>query len=153
MPDASRAWLLDPPLAGAGPLYDVACHRIDVMNYLFGTPKTAVGLVSNVLHSTKVEDSASVLIDYESGPRGIVDVRWNSRVTRDQFRIIGTDGEIDLSPLSEGAHDNVHYPLFENFVSAILGEEPLLCPIEESLKTDKVLSAIRTNQPLDRITA
>ena len=29
-----------------------------------------------------------------------MDVRWHSSVFRDQCRIIGTDGEINLSPLS-----------------------------------------------------
>jgi 1,5-anhydro-D-fructose reductase (1,5-anhydro-D-mannitol-forming) len=153
LPDESRAWLLDPTLAGAGPLYDVACHRIDAINFLFGTPGRATGLLSNLLHRTAVEDSATVLIDYESGPRGVIDVRWNSHVARDQFRIIGTDGEIDLTPLSAGAPDNVHYPLVENFVSALLGFEPLTCPIEESLKTDRVLTAVRLNQPLESVGA
>jgi len=32
---AAREWLLDPAKAGGGPLYDIACHRIDLMNYLF----------------------------------------------------------------------------------------------------------------------
>ena len=83
LPHASRAWLVDPSLAGAGPLYDIACHPIDAVNLLFGTPIRATGLVSNVLHATAVEDSATVLIDYRSGPRAIVDVRWNSHVERD----------------------------------------------------------------------
>ena len=50
--------------------------------------------------SLGVEDSATVLIDYESGPRGIVDVRWNSRIVRDEFRVIGTEGEMNLTPLN-----------------------------------------------------
>src|SRR5208282_4396045 len=33
-----RSWLLDPAQAGGGPLYDIASHRIDVLNYLFGQP-------------------------------------------------------------------------------------------------------------------
>ena len=32
-----RAWLLDPDKAGGGPLYDVASHRIDLFNYIFGS--------------------------------------------------------------------------------------------------------------------
>ena len=156
LPPADRAWLLDPHLAGAGPLYDIACHRIDAINFLFGDPQRATGLLSNVIHQTPVEDSATILIDYATGPRAIVDVRWNSHVDRDQFRIIGTAGAIDLSPLSGGPnppHSNVHYPLIENFVSACLGEAPLLCPIEESLKTDRVLHAVRIEKPLQSVHA
>ena len=35
---SSRNWLIDPAQAGSGPLYDIASHRIDVLNFLFGQP-------------------------------------------------------------------------------------------------------------------
>jgi len=33
------------PHVRSGPLYDVACHRIDAMNFLFGEPLRATGLL------------------------------------------------------------------------------------------------------------
>ena len=95
-----REWLPDPALAGGGPLYDIASHRIDAMNFLFGKPERACGLLSNAVHRMGVEDSATVLMQFPGGVHGVVDVRWNSRVARDQFRIIGEDGEINLDPLN-----------------------------------------------------
>lgn len=145
-----RGWLRDPVLAGAGPIFDTGSHRIDSFNFLFGRPAEAKALVSNVVHKLGVEDSASVLIDYESGPRGIVDVRWNSRIARDEFRVIGTEGELNLTPLNGPelkyrdrvemlpAHSNVHYPLIENFASAVLDGAPLACPAAEAIVTDWV---------------
>lgn len=130
--DGFRAWLTDPAKAGGGPLYDVGCHRIDLMNYLFGHPVRAVGQLSTLVHPTAVEDNASVLVEYDSGVRGLVDVRWHSRVPRDEFRIRGTEGEIDLSPFNGPSlvhpggveqlppHANIHYPCVEDFVSAVL---------------------------------
>lgn len=150
LPSKDRAWLLDPDMAGGGPLYDIGSHRIDALNFLFGKPARATGLLSNVVHRLAVEDSATVLVDYESGVRGVVDVRWNSRVERDQFRIIGVEDELELSPLSGPelryagkveswpAHANVHYPAIENFVSAILGGSPLACSGEDASWTDWV---------------
>ena len=41
-----RSWLLDPKLAGGGPLFDVGSHRIDLMNYLFGKPVRAIGMMA-----------------------------------------------------------------------------------------------------------
>jgi 1,5-anhydro-D-fructose reductase (1,5-anhydro-D-mannitol-forming) len=150
-----RGWLLDPALAGGGPLYDVACHRIDVFNFLFGAPVKVAALLSNVVHRIAVEDSATVLIDYASGIRGVVDVRWNSRIGRDQFRIIGTEGEIDLSPLNGPQlrirtlggermeelppHVNLHYPIVANFVSAISGSVALACTAGDAAQTDWVI--------------
>ena len=146
----SRNWLLDPSTAGGGPLYDIASHRIDALNFLFGAPAQAVGMLSNRLHAYAVEDSATVLIQYAGGIHAVVDVRWNSHISRDQFRVIGSDGEINLDPLSGPqlrygdkqeflpTQGNVHAPLIENFVSAVLEGEPLACPGSEAMLTDWV---------------
>jgi predicted dehydrogenase len=153
LPEEARGWLLDPKMAGGGPLYDVGSHRIDVLNFLFGQPANATALLSNAVHQLAVEDSATVLIDYLSGVRGIVDVRWNSRVERDQFRVIGTDGEINLDPLNGPAlrwgskteklpaHANIHFPALENFASAVLDGTPLACSGEDAIWTDWVTAA------------
>lgn len=150
-----RAWLRDPELSGGGPLFDTGSHRIDAFNFLFGPPRTARALTSNAVHDLAVEDSATVLIDYESGPRGIVDVRWNSRIPRDEFRIVGTDGELDLTPLNGPElscngevetlppHANVHYPLIENFVGAVLDGTPPVCPAADAIVTDFITEISR----------
>jgi predicted dehydrogenase len=151
-----RGWLRDRALAGGGPLFDTGSHRIDALHFLFGKARRATGLVSNAVHRMSVEDSATVLIDYESGPRGIVDVRWNSRIVRDDFRVIGTEGMLDLTPLNGPeigypdrfealpAHRNVHYPLIENFVNAVLDGTPLACPGAEAIETDRVTESSLT---------
>lgn len=148
--DGRRPWFLDPALAGGGPLYDTASHRIDVLNYLFGKPVAVAAQRSNAVHQAAVEDNATVLVEYENGVRGVVDVRRHSRVARDEFRIVGTDGEMDLSPLNGPElvypggretlppHDNLHYPCIENFVSAVLEGTPLASSGETALWTDWV---------------
>ncbi|HYW43537.1 MAG TPA: Gfo/Idh/MocA family oxidoreductase [Bryobacteraceae bacterium] len=136
--DGQRAWIADPKQSGGGPLRDVASHRIDLMNHLFGKPVRVSGHLSTLVQPVAVEDNATVLIEYESGVRGMVDVRWHSRVARDEFRIRGTEGEIDLSPLNSpllvhpqgteaiACHANLHYPSIEDFVSAVRdGRDPV----------------------------
>jgi 1,5-anhydro-D-fructose reductase (1,5-anhydro-D-mannitol-forming) len=154
-----RGWLKDPALAGGGPLYDVGSHRIDACNFLFGRPLRATGLMSNALHDLAVEDSATVLIGYAAGVHAVVDVRWNSRIARDQFRIVGVEGEISLDPLngpplrmlqSDGTLteeelptvDNVHYPAVENFVGAVLDGAAVACPMDEAIWTDWVTKQV-----------
>jgi len=135
--NGARSWLTDPKLAGGGPLYDIASHRIDLMNYLFGKPVKATGHLSTLVQRIDVEDNATVLIEYENGARAMVDVRWHSHIPRDEFRIRGTDGEINLTPLNGPTlihpggqetlppHQNLHYPCVENFVAAVLDKAPL----------------------------
>ncbi len=158
-----RAWLKDPAIAGGGPLYDVGSHRIDACNFLFGRPQRATGLLSNAVHELKVEDSATALVEYAGGIHAVIDVRWNSRMPRDQFRVIGSEGEINLDPLngptlrllaSDGRlteeqlppHANVHYPAVENFVAAVLDGAPLACPIGEAIWTDWVTEQVQKAQ-------
>ncbi len=149
-----RAWLRDPTMAGGGPLYDIGSHRIDAMNFLFGRPQRATGLLSNAVHPLGVEDSATLVTEYAAGVHGVVDVRWNSHVVRDQFRVIGTEGEIELDPLSGPelriadqvemlpTHPNVHFPLVENFVAAVLDGAPLTCAGEEAIWVDWVTEQV-----------
>ena len=154
-----RGWLRDPALAGGGPFYDVASHRIDMCNLLFGTPGGAVGLLSNAVHQFGVEDAGTAAIRYAEGVHAVVDVRWNSRIQRDEFRVIGVDGELDLTPLngprlrmiranveaceeSYPTHANVHFPIIENFVAAALDGAPLACPIDQAIQTDWVTERI-----------
>jgi predicted dehydrogenase len=148
--DGFRGWLIDKRMAGGGPLYDIGSHRIDLLNYLFGRPVRATGQISTLVHPTEVEDNATVLIEYESGVRAMVDVRWHSRVSRDEFRVRGTDGELELSPLNSPGlvypggreelpvHANIHYPCIENFVSAVLDGASLRSSGSTALMTDWV---------------
>jgi 1,5-anhydro-D-fructose reductase (1,5-anhydro-D-mannitol-forming) len=151
----SRSWLVDPAKAGGGPLFDIASHRIDVLNFLFGQPLRVNGQLSNVVHHYAVEDNATVMIEYAGGVRGIVDVRWHSKVSRDECRIRGTDGEIELSPLNgpdliyPGGHENLpthanlHYPMLKNFADAVEGKAPLLASGASSFWTDWVTERAR----------
>jgi len=152
--ESERNWLIDPAKAGGGPLYDIASHRIDVLNFLFGQPLRVSGHVSNAVHHYAVEDNATVMIDYANGVRGIVDVRWHSKVRRDECRIRGTDGEMEMSPLNApelvypggreqlAPHNNLHYPMMENFVDAVLDKAPLISSGESAMWTDWVTEQV-----------
>lgn len=158
-----RRWLLDPRQAGGGPLYDIASHRIDALNYLFGEPVGATAHLSNAVHLLDVEDNATVMIEYKSRVRALVDVRWHSEVRRDEFRIIGTGGEIECTPLNgprlayPGGSENlpvapnVHLPLIRAFVDAVLDGAPLSIRGEAAAWTDwiteRALTGNRSSAP------
>ena len=151
----NRGWLFDPAQSGGGPLFDIASHRIDVLNFLFGKPLRVSGQLSNVVHHYRVEDNASVMIEYENGVRGIVDVRWHCKTNRDECRIRGTGGEIEMSPLngpdliypggreSLPPHSNLHFPLIENFVDAVEGKAELQSSGTTALLTDWITEQAR----------
>jgi 1,5-anhydro-D-fructose reductase (1,5-anhydro-D-mannitol-forming) len=147
----SRAWLADPALAGGGPLRDIGSHRIDLMNYLFGSPARSTIHLSKLVFELAVEDNATAMIEYTGGVRAMVDVRWHSRVQRDEFRVRGTDGELDLSPLNGPdlqypggceripAPQNLHFPCVADFVDAVKRSVPPACPASAALETEWVM--------------
>lgn len=153
--DHGRHWLVDPAKAGGGPLFDIASHRIDVLNFLFRQPQRVSAHLSNVVHHYAVEDNATVMIDYENGVRGVVDVRWHSHIKRDECRIRGTNGEMEMTPLNgpdliyPGGHENlpvhsnVHLPLIQNFVDAVEGKAELISGADEAFWTDWVTERAR----------
>jgi 1,5-anhydro-D-fructose reductase (1,5-anhydro-D-mannitol-forming) len=153
--DRERYWLIDPMKSGGGPLFDIASHRIDVLNYWFGRPQRVSGHLSNAVHHYPVEDNATVMIDYADGVRGIIDVRWHSRIKRDECRIRGTDGEMELSPLngpdlvypggreSLPVHANVHLPLIADFVSTVESGTPFPMSGANAYWTDWVIEHAR----------
>jgi predicted dehydrogenase len=116
-----------------------------------------------------VEDSATVLMQLPGGVHGVVDVCWNSRIPRDQFRIIGEEGEINLDPLNSPElrvttreesrvenlppHANLHFPLVENFVDAVLTNDPgrLACPAEQGAWVDWTIEQVVRLQADDRL--
>lgn len=158
-----RAWLRDPALAGGGPLYDTASHRIDALNFIFGAPQWATGLRTNPVHRLGVDEAASISILYGGGVQAQIDVRWNSGVRRDELRFTGTKGEIVLNdfngPLlrltneqgtreeSLPSHPNVHYPLIENFVAAVLDGTALVATPRDAIQTDWVTEQVMQASP------
>ena len=159
-PPSSRGWLIEPSMAGGGPLFDIASHRIDAMNFLFGKAERVCGMLSNAVHQMAVEDSATVVMKFQGGVHGIVDVRWNSRVARDQFRVIGSEGELGLDPLNGPElrvgsqvemlppHANLHYPLVSNFADAIVSNSPaaITCSGEQGRWVDWTIEQVVRSQ-------
>ena len=84
----------------------------------------------------EVEDTATALLEFDSGPVASVTVTHAAREPQDTLDIFGADGSIHIPVLnndvvrviSKGAerieshptHPNVHLPLIEDFVEAVL---------------------------------
>jgi predicted dehydrogenase len=134
-PDHPRAWLLQPSIAGGGPMMDFGCHRIEVLLNLFGeSVGRAAGLTANVIFDRQVEDTAAVLLRFEPGPCAAVVVTHASREPQDTLHVFGTRGAIHVDDLNAGtvrvrtdaerveSHPpaaNVHRPLIDDFIDAV----------------------------------
>ena len=134
-PDYPRAWLLDPVMAGGGPMMDFGCHRLEVLVNLFGTVRRTAAVVANVALARAVEDSAAVLLQFDSGPCGAVAVTHAAHDRLDTLEVFGTKGSIRVDELNSGSLQirtgdgsrveshppatNIHRPLIDDFVEAL----------------------------------
>jgi predicted dehydrogenase len=142
-PDHPRAWLLRRNLSGGGPMFDFGCHRIEVLTNIFGPIAKVSAHVTNVVFEREVEDSATALFQFEKGACATLAVSHAAREPQDTLDIFGTEGSIHISNLNEGVmrvvcgseercethspHPNLHVPLIEDFVDAVMNDrDPLV---------------------------
>jgi predicted dehydrogenase len=136
-----RAWLLQKDLAGGGPMFDFGCHRIEVLTNLFGPITEVKAMTANTRFEREVEDTAAALFRFAQGACGLLSVSHAASEPRDSLDIFGSLGSIRVSILNQGKirvigklgeryeshppHANLHAPLIEDFVKAVLtGREP-----------------------------
>ncbi|HEX8142777.1 MAG TPA: Gfo/Idh/MocA family oxidoreductase [Pyrinomonadaceae bacterium] len=135
-PSHPRRWLVEKEASGGGPMFDFGCHRIEVLNNLFGQVKSVRSLVSNVLFDREVEDTASALFKFESGPQAVLSVTHAASEPQDTLSIFGSDGSMHVPVLNDGnlkvmtgegervevhaPHPNLHQPLIDDFAQALL---------------------------------
>jgi predicted dehydrogenase len=136
-PDHPRAWLLDPERAGGGPMFDFGSHRIEVLLNLLGPLASVESTLTRVRLAREVEDTGSAILRFEAGPLATLTVTHAAAEPQDTLHIFGSDGSIHLPRLNGAelrvwsggeetvehhpAPDNLHQPLVEQFVDAILG--------------------------------
>ena len=104
--------------------------------HLFGCDvRQAAAVTANVAFDRPVEDTAADLLQFASGPCASVTVTHASRERQDTLHIFGTRGAIHVEDLNAGTirvqgdasrveehppAENVHLPLVEDFVDAVL---------------------------------
>lgn len=137
-PDHQRAWLLNPLIAGGGPMFDFGCHRIEVLQNLLGKVTTVSKMLANVVYTREVEDTAAAIVRCETGPIAVLNVTHAAAEPQDTLRIFGSAGSIHIPKLngselhivqgnnetveSHPAPENFHQPLIEQFIEAVLND-------------------------------
>lgn len=140
-PDANnpRRWLIEKAKSGGGPLMDFGCHRLEVLTHLFGEIKRSKSIISNNIFSREVEDTATILLEFQNGVNANLTVTHTAIEPQDTLDIFGTKGSIHVPVLNKGElklrignneiieqhppHPNFHLPLIEEFTEAVLQDK------------------------------
>lgn len=157
-PSHPRRWLLEKELSGGGPMFDFGCHRFEVLINLLGEVKAIKGLVGNALFERGVEDTASALLQFESGAQAVLSVTHAACEPQDTLNIFGSRGSIHVAVLNEGRvriknavgertevhqpHSNLHLPLIDDFARAIINDTEPQVDGRAGRETSRVLEEI-----------
>jgi predicted dehydrogenase len=159
--DDPKYWRVVPALSGGGPMADTGCHMIDVLIGLLGPPSAITARCANLAQAFEAEDSTSALMMMPDGAHVTASFQWTSKTWTHEFEIIGTEAKLTWTPFDAGPvqltigrdtqsiempnADNVHQPLIDDFVQAILTRRTPIVPLGEAIKTNRVMDAIYTS--------
>ena len=82
---------------GGGCLYDYACHAIDLLNFIVGSPERVGGTVLNTIFSRDVEDEVYSTFFFAGGLTGQIASNWSDESHRKmstKLTFWGTNGRI-----------------------------------------------------------
>jgi len=156
--DDPKYWRVLPEKSGGGPLSDMGTHMFDVLIGLFGMPEKVYAKIATLTHDYPVEDSSAIIMTMPDGAQVTASFNWNSKTWSHEFEIIGTEAKVkwhpydaptvlktvgcDIKDVEMPNHENVHYPLIEDFVSAVMEDRDPLVTAAEAAKTNLLLDAV-----------
>ena len=151
-------WTVQPQISCGGLFVDLACHTLDILDYLFGPITSVRGHATSQLKAYPAEDSVSMSFLFESGVHGTGIWNFASYARYDNVEVVGNKGKISFSTFGDGDISiytpegiqkistqnpmHIEQPLIESVVQELLGHS--LCPSTSD-------SAARTNWVMDQV--
>ena len=152
----ATGWRGDSSIAGGGALMDIGSHRIDLFVKLFGNAQKVSGIANQIGVTYETENVATVVMEFTQGVQATLQTFFGTEVGLDQFRCVGTRGQIDIEDLNSGqmtvstatrtwqeSHppaDNLHGPLIDDFVDAIENGRPPACDGSQGRETNRIMA-------------
>lgn len=159
------AWFGDEKLAGAGALFDIACHTLDAMRWLLGEPAGVFCKSINFTGAYSVPDNGVVVIEFKNKAVGILDFSYVQGAGPNFWELYGTEGtavrDMPGQPpvtyiLRQGADgfaaswQRVKMPkprpsALQQWFAAIQRNEPAHITVDDARNLTQLLDAARTS--------
>ncbi len=157
--DASNLpWRVQTEIAGGGYFYDMACHTLDILDFLLGEIVSADGQTTNRSGLYAAEDTVTASFRFESGVIGCGEWAYAASDDYDIVEISGTKGSIRFSTFAfspivvQSKYEQSEYkfpkpehiqqPMIETVVKQLCGH---------GKSPSDGFSAARTNMVMDQI--
>ncbi|MBI3587168.1 MAG: Gfo/Idh/MocA family oxidoreductase [Ignavibacteriales bacterium] len=98
-----RGWLIDPRIAGGGPIFDIGVHCLDTMRFVLDEDVISIrSLVEPRLSATTTEITANLSLRFSKGTLGSIFCSYASSARRSFIEIIGTEGIVSAPDFTLG---------------------------------------------------
>jgi predicted dehydrogenase len=154
-PEDDGYWRVRLAEGGGGALMDIGSHRLNLMLDLFGPVAEVSALCNTQAADYEAEDSATLLLRFESGVHGTLQCFFGTAVEADEFTVLGTAGRLSSNPLNGGElvvetaggrtveqhppAGNLHGPLVADFAQAVIDHRAPVVTGEEGRMTNEVI--------------
>jgi predicted dehydrogenase len=106
----------DPQLAGAGALFDLGSHMVDLLLWFMGKePKRVCGIAKNITRPkeyTVLDDCVYIQIEFEGNSYGIVDLNRFSAAVTQGCELLGTEGTILTSSEAQNPYQSAPMAIY-----------------------------------------
>lgn len=83
-----------PRIAAGGAMLDMGIHAIDLCLWLFGPVTSIAAKTATIVKDIPVDDNAVILMEYQNGALGYIEVGWTSKPGFSGLEIYATDGSL-----------------------------------------------------------
>lgn len=91
-----QSWFYDPKIAVGGALFDMGVYAVSGITGLLGNAISAIGLIKSLEEGVKIDDNATIQLEFENGAIGSAETSWTQQASREGTVIYGTEGTIYL---------------------------------------------------------
>lgn len=163
----ANSWFVQPEVAGGGALTDIGIHAIDTISYVFDDrprPVTVFARIGTHFQPIQVEDTATVLIEYDNGMMAEIDAGWRHAFANSPhgaLELFGAQGyartfpaEVHSAPNGvpgvfrpawPAAAEHITAPMYcaqiDRFVDCVFYDAPPACAARNGLMGVRVLEA------------
>jgi predicted dehydrogenase len=95
-------WFFDAQQASVGALFDMGVYAVAALVASLGTVKSVTGMTATLDKPTELEDTATLLLQFENGALASAETGWCDPARTWQYRVHGTRGKITI-PGQDGA--------------------------------------------------
>jgi len=154
---ATRPWRVDPAIAGGGHFVDLACHTLDLLDFLLGPMSDVRGAADNLAGAYEAEDTVSLTARFPNGAHMIGNWCFCADARADEVEIVGDRGAIRFATFAHDpvviesragkraldiAHpDAIQQPLVQSIVDELRGRGKSPSTGTTAIRTTRVMEA------------